>query len=77
MDASKPSQDMVETGILTLLTGDEDQRPRHFDELARAYGRLLVEDSVRQLHADGLVHSTADGLIFPTRAAVRGREIEW
>lgn len=76
----KPSgdhQETVETSILDRLTGPEQQRPLSVDELIRDFdSQITVEDAVRQLYADGLIHRCGE-LVFPTRAAVRAAQIRW
>jgi hypothetical protein len=56
--------------VLSLVIGPEDPRPWSIEEVERAIGdRIVVADSLARLHAEGLVHRTADGFVFPTRAA--------
>ncbi len=45
------------------------------DELAREMEDPCVSDSVDALHRAGLVHRTADGFIFASRAAVRHTQL--
>jgi predicted transcriptional regulator len=62
--------------VLDLLLEDENQRPWTRDELALEIGSaLVVEDAINNLQAAGLVHRTSEGLVFPTRAAVRYHEL--
>jgi len=74
---AKPESTTIESGILDRLTYPDDQRPWSLDELIRDVDeRLGVIDAVAKLRGVGLIHHTSDDLIFPTRAAVRAKELE-
>lgn len=45
------------------------------DELVREMEDPCVGDSVNALHRAGLIHRTADGFIFASRAAVRHTQL--
>jgi len=62
--------------ILDLLTESEASSALWtVDELAREMEDPCVGDSVDALHRAGLVHRTADGFIFASRAAVRHTQL--
>lgn len=67
-------QPFLEPGILDLLLTRHPAQV-HLDELFRSSpeDRVLVEDAVMNLVADGLAHRHGD-FVVPTRAAVRFRE---
>ncbi len=73
----EPDSTTTEAGILDRLTGEDDQRPWSVDELIRDVGyRLPALDAINSLHHSGLIHRTKDDLIYPTRTAVRAKELE-
>lgn len=75
--AREPGDTTIESGILDRLTYPNDQRPWSVDELVRDTGqRLATLDAVNSLEHIGLIHRTTDNLIFPTRAALRAKELE-
>ena len=57
--------------IMSVLLVKDDQRPWSIEDLARELGdHLRAIDAVERLHRSGLVHRTAEDLVFPTRAAL-------
>lgn len=74
---TEQTQETVETGILDLLTHDDDQRPWSLNDLIREYDdKLAVEDALDNLRRSGLIHRHAD-VVFPSRAAVRFAQLKW
>ncbi len=62
--------------ILDLLTESEARSALWtVDELALEMEDPCVSDSVEALHRAGLIHRTADGFIFASRAAVRHTQL--
>jgi hypothetical protein len=75
--AQEPDDTTIESGILDRLTYPDDQRPWSVEELVREIRhRLSVIDAIAKLQAAGLIHRTTDDLIFPTRSAIRAKELE-
>jgi hypothetical protein len=73
----EPDSTSMESGILDRLIYPDDQRPWSIDELILDVGqRLGVVDAIAKLRGLGLIHRTSDDFIFPTRAAVRAKELE-
>jgi hypothetical protein len=74
--ATGPDDETVEAGILDRLTDPKDQRPWSVDELIRDTGhRLASIDAVSNLEHLGLIHRCGE-LVFPTRPALRAKELE-
>jgi hypothetical protein len=82
MPDTQPNHDPVdgeahaEWGVLNLLINEDDQRPWSVEEIIRERGnRLEALDALDRLHGTGLIHRTADGFIFASRAAIRYSQI--
>jgi hypothetical protein len=72
----EPDRYQGEATVLDLLADSTNHRPWTLQELALEVGDpLTAADAVANLLATGLVHTTSDGLVFASRAAIRCREI--
>jgi hypothetical protein len=64
--------DQDQRDVLFLLTRTESGQPLwSVPDLARELDKAEIEDAVRGLRQAGLIHQTADGFVFVSRAGAR------
>jgi hypothetical protein len=62
--------------VLDLLLNNDVQRPWAISEVVREYGHEMnAIDAIDRLYGAGLIHKTADGFVFASRAAIRYSEL--
>ena len=68
--------DHAESDVLDFLTGTGGLRLWSLEEVGREIGSYVAaRDALAALHRAGLIHRTAEGYIFATRAAIRAVEL--
>ena len=76
VEPTPPPEQSAQAIVLDLLVGVENHWPWSVEEVAREISAPIdAADAIDALYGAGLIHRTADGFVFPTRAAVRYSQI--
>jgi hypothetical protein len=68
--------DRAESDVLDLLTGAGRLRLWSLEEIGWEIGsQVTAHDALAGLHRAGLIHRTADGFVFASRAAMRASKL--